>query len=119
MCRDDKKKRSKTFWEIELLSIATTSVCLVAWIVLIIFSEKYTPYYMVLTMNIIGVAFDVSWFFSGLENYKLIVIRNTFFRLIGVAILFLVVREKSDLLLYWALTAASGLIVFPKDSFKD
>jgi len=110
MCRDDKKKRSKTFWEIELLSIATTSVCLVAWIVLIIFSEKYTPYYMVLTMNIIGVAFDVSWFFSGLENYKLIVIRNTIFRLIGVAILFLVVREKSDLLLYWALTAASGLL---------
>ena len=110
MCRDDKKKRSKTFWEIELLSIATTSVCLVAWIVLIIFSEKYTPYYVVLTMNIIGVAFDISWFFSGLENYKLIVIRNTIFRLIGVAILFLVVREKSDLLLYWALTAASGLI---------
>lgn len=110
MCRDDKKKCSKIFWEIELLSVITTSICLVAWIFLIIGSTKYTPYYMVLTMNIIGVAFDISWFFSGHERYRLIVIRNTIFKLIGIAILFLVVRKKDDLLLYWALTAASGLL---------
>ncbi len=85
MCRDDKKKCSKTFWEIELLSVITTSICLVAWIFLIIGSTKYTPYYMVLTMNIIGVAFDISWFFSGHERYRLIVIRNTIFKLIGIA----------------------------------
>ena len=110
MYRDDKLKSSKVFWEIELLSILTTSLSLIAWIVMICFTEKYTPYYLVLTMNIIGVGFDISWFFGAHERFGLIVIRNTIIKIIGVIILFVFVREKNDLLLYLGLTAASGLI---------
>ena len=110
MYRDNKEKSSKVFWEIELLSILTTSLSLIAWIVMICFTEKYTPYYAVLTMNIIGVGFDISWFFGAHERFRLIVIRNTIIKVIGIIILFAFVREKNDLLLYLGLTAASGLI---------
>lgn len=110
MHRDDKQKSSQVFWEIETLSIITTSVSLIAWIVMICFTSKYTPYYAVLTMNVIGVAFDISWFFAAHERFRLIVIRNTIIKIVGIAILFIFVREKSDLLLYLGLTAASGLI---------
>lgn len=110
MFRDDKKKASKVFWEIELLSIITTTVSLIAWIILICCTDKYTPYYMVYTLNIVAVAFDVSWLFGAYERFRLIVIRNTIIKLLGIAILFGLVREKDDLLLYLGLILASGLL---------
>ena len=110
MHRDDKKKTSKTFIEIELMVILTTTISLIAWIIMICFTTKYTMYYVVLTMNIIGVIFDISWFFGAFERFRLIVIRNSIIKIVGVIILFVFVREKNDLLLYLGLTAASGLI---------
>lgn len=46
-------------------------------------------------------------FFGGLEQYSLIVLRNTAVKLVGIAMLFLFIREKEDLLLYVALTAGN------------
>lgn len=110
MNRDDNKKISKLFWEIEFVSVIATMVALLAWVVMIVFSSKYTIYYLVLTINIIAVAFDISWFFSGLEMFKYIVLRNSFFKIAGIILLFTVVRKREDLLLYMALTAVTGLL---------
>lgn len=108
--RDDKKKRSVLFWEIELLCAATTLTCLAVWCTVIVTARSYSAFYLVLTMTLAAVAFDISWFFGGLEEYRLIVFRNTAIKLAGIALLFLFVREKDDLLLYVALTAATGLL---------
>ena len=108
--RDEIKIRSRLFWEIEVLCMATTAACLIIWLFVIGFAREYRPYYVVLTMTLLAVAFDISWFFGGLEQYSLIVLRNTAVKLIGIAMLFLFIREKEDLLLYVALTAATGLL---------
>ena len=108
--RDEIKIRSRLFWEIEVLCMATTAACLIIWLFVIGFAREYRPYYVVLTMTLLAVAFDISWFFGGLEQYSLIVLRNTAVKLVGIAMLFLFIREKEDLLLYVALTAATGLL---------
>ena len=108
--RDDMKDRSRLFWEIEILCGATTAACLLIWLFVIGFAREYRPYYIVLTMTLTAVAFDISWFFGGLEQYSLIVLRNTAVKLVGIAMLFLFIRKKEDLLLYVALTAATGLL---------
>ena len=108
--RDDMKDRSRLFWEIEILCGATTVACLLIWLFVIGFAREYRPYYIVLTMTLTAVAFDISWFFGGLEQYSLIVLRNTAVKLVGIAMLFLFIRKKEDLLLYVALTAATGLL---------
>ena len=90
--------------------MATTAACLIIWLFVIGFAREYRPYYVVLTMTLLAVAFDISWFFGGLEQYSLIVLRNTAVKLVGIAMLFLFIREKEDLLLYVALTAATGLL---------
>lgn len=110
MCRDDRERASKKFWEIETLSVITTSICLVVWIGLIFFVKEYKLYYIILTMNLIGVGFDISWFFGGYENFRLITIRNIIIKAIGIIILFTLVHSKDDIFLYLGLTAASGLI---------
>ena len=74
--RDDLKMRSRLFWEIEMLCMATTAACLIIWLFVIGFAKEYRPYYIVLTMTLTAVAFDISWFFGGLEQYSLIVLRK-------------------------------------------
>ena len=110
MHRSNPEERSRLFWEIELLCMSTTAVCLAVWMVVIGCAKVYAPYYGALSMTLLAVAFDISWFFGGLEQYGLIVARNMLIKLIGIAMLFLFIRTRDDLLLYIALTAATGLL---------
>lgn len=107
--RNNSEESSRLFWEIEILSAVTTGVATIAWLIWIIISKKYTAYYGVLTMSILAVAFDISWYFGGFEKFKYIVIRNTIVKMAGIALLFLFVRKKSDTLLYVGIMAATGL----------
>ena len=108
--RDNQEICSKIFWEIVLMTFATTGVCMIGWTALICLSKEYTIYYAVLTINLLAEPFNISWFFGGQEQFKYVVLRNTFFRLGGIAILFLFVRKKDDLLLYMGLLASTGFL---------
>ena len=108
--RDDKKERSRIFWELELLCAATTAVCLIVWMGVIGFSQEYRPYYAVLTLTLAAVALDISWFFGGLEQYGLIVLRNLIIKAAGILMLFLFIKSREDLLLYVGLIAATGFL---------
>lgn len=108
--RDDKKKASKAFWEIEILSIITTFISMLVWTIIIVTGGEYRPYYAILSMSVIAVAFDISWFFGGYEQFQFIFIRNAVIRLVGMICLFAFVKSKDDLLLYMALLAVSGLL---------
>lgn len=92
--RDDKEALGRLFWEIELLCAGTTALCLICWMGVIGFSKEYAPYYGALSMTLIAVAFDISWFFGGLEQYGLIVVRNMAVKCVGIAMLFLFIRTK-------------------------
>lgn len=108
--RDQNKQMSQLFWEIELLSIITTCICLIIWIFAVFTAGTYRIYFAILTLELIAVAFDISWLFAGLENYLYIVLRNTFVKFAGIIALFLFVKEKGDLPIYVAVIAASRLI---------
>lgn len=108
--RDDKQQASRLFWEIELMCVITTSVVLVAWLIFSFLDRTYTPYFLLSSFTILAVAFDITWFFAGMEEFRFVVLRNSAVKLIGVAILFLAIREKSDLLLYVALLSATGFL---------
>lgn len=110
MHRDNPQEASKLFWEIELLSLATTGVATAAWLIWTILSKQYTVYYLVLTLSVIAVAFDISWYFAGYEKFKYIAIRNTLVKVAGTILLFVFVRAKSDTLLYVGILAATGLL---------
>lgn len=107
--RDDYEKRSLLFWEIELLTVFTTLVCLAVWFIYIFFQNMYQSCYLILTFNIIAVIFDISWFYSGIERLKYIVIQNSFFKLLSIVAIFLFVKSKEDVLRYIAIIALSAL----------
>lgn len=110
MHRDDPEESSRLFWEIEILSVITTGVVTVAWLLWIIISTQYSMYYGILTLTVIAVAFDISWYFAGFELFKYIVIRNTIVKLAGIVLLFVLVRTKNDVGIYIGIMAATGLL---------
>ena len=61
MMRDDRKKASQTFWEIELLNIIITLVCLLMWFGFTFISTKYTILFLGLSFQILAVIFDISY----------------------------------------------------------
>ena len=97
--RNDLYKRSKLFWEMELMVVCTTSLALLGWLSLILCSSKYTIYYIVLSIGIFAGMFDISWFFNGIEQFKITVIRNSFFKILGIICLFVFIKSPEDLAL--------------------
>lgn len=108
--RDDKEKITTLFWEIELLCVLTTSICLVLWFVTSFLEATYTPYFLASTFTVLAVAFDITWFFAGLEEFRFIVLRNSVVKLIGMLFLFVAIKSQNDLLLYIGVISATGLL---------
>lgn len=57
---------------------------------------------------VIAVMFDVSWFFYGMENFKVIAVRNTIVKAVAVALIFLSVKTEADIDKYILINALSA-----------
>ena len=108
--RNDIAMRSKLFWEIELMTVMTSTVCIIVWFIFIAFTPQYKVIYLVLTMGLFSTMFDISWFFAGMEQFKYTVTKNAACKLIGVVLMFLFVKKQEDLLLYIIIITASTMI---------
>ena len=108
--QSDISKRSKTFWNVVLFRMTISLVTALIYVFFVSFFIHEKKIYLILVMNIIAVAFDISWFFQGIEDFKRIVLRDSFFKIVGVLGIFILVKSKDDLILYVALM--SGIVLF-------
>lgn len=107
--RDNKEKRSQIFCEIQALKFIGITIATVIYFIFLSVYSKYKIYLLVQYINLLAAAFDISWFFQGLENFKVTVIRNTIVKLISVALIFILIHDKNDLILYMFLLSFSVL----------
>lgn len=105
--RDDKKEYSKTFWEIETISIICSAVALTAWIILALLYVEYKIYLLIFSFSIIATCMDISWLYAGLEKYKYTVSVNLLFKIISVVLIFVLVKKPDDVWLYILIYSAS------------
>lgn len=108
--REDDIELSRSFWRIEFASIFMGTVSLICYMIFITSYDRYTVYLMAYSLSIVAVIFDVSWLFSGLENFKILAFRNIIVKLLAVTFIFLFVRSSSDLLIYIFIQSGSILI---------
>ena len=107
--QSDREKRSNVFWNTKILECITSAITLVAFYIFAIFSNNSTIFF-VLSMNILAVMFDVTWLFQGMEEFGIITLRNTIFKFLNIAFIFIFVKQKSDLVIYIAGIAGFTLI---------
>ena len=108
--RDNVSLASKTFFEIELMSVLTSLICIVGWCMVIAFSKDYRYYYLASLPLLFGCMFDISWFFMGFEKVKFLVVRNSFCKLASIVLLFFLVKTRDDLLIYILINSMVQLI---------
>lgn len=109
--RNNKAKRSKTFWEIFILQLMTSSVALLVYLFAVLeFSSTFKIFFLLQTIYIINGAIDISWYFMGMEDFKTTVTRNTLVKIISIFLIFLLVRDKNDLIKYIILLGLSSFI---------
>lgn len=108
--RDDKYKVSQLFWGIFIARFITMSLSSIVYVIYIMQSNEYKYLYIVLLSQIVAAAIDISWFLQGLEQFKKIVIRNSFIKIISVFLIFTLVKKESDIYLYALIINISTLI---------
>ncbi len=108
--RDCSQGASKLFWEIELLTVFTSFICLLGWLGLCIFWKEYRIYFLAIAPTLLNTMFDISWFFTAHEKVGYTVARNAFFKILGIVLLFTFVKSKSDLALSMLLASITGML---------
>ncbi len=107
--RDDKKTCSRLFWEIELMSMAVCLVSIMTWMIPVFYDTGHRLFFIALTPFLLGTMFDITWFYTGLERIKTIVLANAAVRVGGVVLMFVLVRTREDVAVYCAVNSLTQL----------
>lgn len=108
--RDNKKKLSITFWEIQIIKTLFTIVSFFLLYCFISVYQKYSFYMWLQSLNIVATLLDISWLYMGLENFRITVIRNTIVKIASLILIFAFVKNTSDLGLYIFITGFAVVI---------
>ena len=110
-CADDKKKISNEFWSIYIVQLISSLIVLVAYILYVSFvASRSVDVARVAVIYEIATVFDISWFFFGLEKFKITVTRSIIVKLISTVLIFVLVKSRDDVWLYMVIMTASVLI---------
>ncbi|MBO4592408.1 MAG: flippase [Eubacterium sp.] len=105
--RDDKEKLSKTVHELMLINFLMSVVVYVLFFASLFIVPQFKDDRLLLIIvsstiffNMIG----IDYLYRGLEQYKYITIRSLIFKAIAVVLMFLLVKQKSDYVIYGGIT---------------
>ncbi|MDM8221692.1 flippase [Limosilactobacillus vaginalis] len=109
--RDDLYERSRTFWGVEALQLLTVSSAFVLYLVAVfLFSTTFKEFFLLQAIWIIATGVDISWYFMGLEEFRITVVRNTLVKIASLILIFTVVKTSNDLGKYILILGASQLV---------
>lgn len=108
--REDAQKLAQTFWEIQIVKTVTTILATVIFAIFVYFYDKYTIYLWLQALNLLAVAFDVSWLYMGVEDFKRTVMRNTIVKIISVIAIFVFVKDANDIGVYIVILGLGNLL---------
>ncbi len=105
--QENKNKNSKTFLEIVILRTITMLTSTTIFFITFATNGEYNFFYKILIIELIAQCFDISWFFSGLEEFKKTVLRNLVVKCTSIVAIFLLVKTPQDLYKYFWIYALS------------
>ena len=96
-CQDDIRERSLRFWEIEFLNLFSVGLTIIIYVSYLFTVTDNREIYWICLLQILTVAADVGWIFSGMEDFPKIVTRDFIFKLLNIVGIFLFVSNRNDL----------------------
>lgn len=109
--RASRVERSKKFWSIYACQLINFIVVLLIYFFYInAIAKDYKVIFVILTMSLLTKGLDIAWFFSGMEEFKVTVVRNSIVKIVTLISIFLFVRNTNDLQKYVTINAVGALI---------
>lgn len=111
--REDIDEQTKFISEIISISVIATFVCSILMLLTLFFVPQLNENYVIFLVSgiiLYTTPLKVDWFFQGKEDFGYITVRSLVIKTLSVGLLFLLVREKSDLLIYVTLNAAAVVL---------
>ncbi len=108
--RDDRRVASRLFWELSIIRNVTTVVCLLLYLAFVLLTRSDLRVYLACGLVILSAGTDASWFYQAYERFKTLTVRNFAVKIAGVILIFLFVRDESDLPLYILIHGGSTLL---------
>lgn len=103
--REDPKHLNEIFSSLLFLHIIVSLICFAAYIVYAFFIAENRSYALIQTLFVASAIFDISWFYFGIEKFKLTVARSTTIKIVNVICIFAFVKDKNDLWVYTLIMA--------------
>ncbi|WP_033152038.1 flippase [Pseudobutyrivibrio ruminis] len=96
--QDSAEERSRVFWDTKILGFLISGIVFVFYLAYALCKQDLV--YIVLSANILVVFFDVTWFFYGVEEFGIIILRNAIIKILQILYYFNFVKEPDDIAKY-------------------
>lgn len=108
--QNDKAGRSKVFWEIYAMQAGMFVLSAILYSLYNVFFAIDLKASILMSFWLFSSFFDVNWFLFGMEQFKLIVIRNMIVKITTVFCIFFFVKNETDVYVYVLIMALGTLI---------
>ena len=109
--RDDYETRCKIFSEIFSLQLILSVIVISFYcIVVFAFNIEYKVLFIIEILNLLAIAFDISWLFFGMERFKITLTRNFLVKCVSMLFIVILVRSDKDLPVYTVIMCLSALL---------
>ena len=91
---------SRILIDIQLKKLVVSIIVICVYFIFSIIQKRYSELYIIQIFTLISVFFDISYFYQGLELYRVSLIRNGFVKILGVLFICVFVHAEEDLWKY-------------------
>lgn len=127
------EKTSLSFCSIYYFQVVFSTIIIVIYtLFVIIFINNYKILMFIQGLYVLSSLFDINWFYSGIEKFKITVTRNSVIKILSLVLILLFVKNENDIYIYTFILAGStllsnmilflflkGNILFKKIKFKN
>lgn len=108
--RGEKKDISSTFWNIYMsqLTFGIISICLYC-LYCNLFAKQYFNIAMIQVIYLVSVLLDITWFFAGMELFRITVTRDFIIKIMTTCLIFICVKNSNDTWKYTVIISAGFL----------
>ncbi len=108
--QNDPDKRTIVFKEIETFRIITVLLSTILYWLVFCRTGQYQAVFSILLIEVFASAFDISWFFQGIQDFQKSVMRNIVVKTLSIVLIFVMVKKETDVALYAACYAVPILL---------
>lgn len=107
--KNDKTNRSIVFFELSIIRLLLLFISFVIFL-LCYKNTKYSFYSVIQLVWFIATFLDIVWFFSGVEEFKSVVLSNIIVRILNLLLIFILVKNSNDTAKYFLITSGCTLL---------